>query len=185
MSARIQPAPPPYPAEIQAVMDRLPRAWNPPFRFFTTMARDPRLFGRITSGALIDKGHLTLRQREIVIDRVTAQCKNEYEWGLHVNLYAEKAKLTDAQVRATVHAGPDDPCWDATDRLLIRLCDELHATCDVSYGLWTDLRAVFGEEAIMELLMLAGYYRMNSYLCRGLRFPLEPGGRAFPEQERP
>lgn len=180
MSDRIAPATPPYPPQVQEVLDRFPATWQPPFRLFTVMARDVRLFERLTRGSLLDRGHLSLRQRELVIDRVTARCGNEYEWGMHVNLYAEKAGLDEAQVHATVHGDADAPCWGATDRLLIRLCDELHDSCNVSDGLWSELRAVFSEEALLELLMLAGYYRMVSYLSNGLRLPLEAVGRKFP-----
>ena len=44
----------------------------PPLVLFTTLARDARLFERFRGGGLVDKGHLTLRQREIVIGCVTA-----------------------------------------------------------------------------------------------------------------
>jgi hypothetical protein len=56
---------------------------------FTPLARDERLFERLTGGGLLDRGHLTLRQREIVIDRVTINCGSEYEWGVHVAMFAE------------------------------------------------------------------------------------------------
>jgi len=43
------------------------------------------------------------------------------------------------------------------------------------------LRAAFGDEAILELLLLAGYYRTVGYLANGLRMPLEPNvSRPFP-----
>jgi hypothetical protein len=41
-----------------------------------------------------DRGHLTIGQREIVIDLVNASCRAEYEWGVHMAVYAEKAGLT-------------------------------------------------------------------------------------------
>ncbi len=66
--------------------------------------------------------------------------------------------------------------------MLIRLADELHESCDISDALWDDLRGVFSEPAIMELILLAGFYRTVSYIAKGLRLPLEPGrGRRFPE----
>ena len=113
-------------------------------------------------GGLLDKGHLTLRQREIVIDRVTARCGSEYEWGVHVAFFAKRAGLDAAQQRSLVRGGPDDACWSAEDALLIRLCDALHERCDVDDGLWAELRARFSEEAILELLLLAGFYRTVS-----------------------
>ena len=120
------------------------------------------------------------RQREIVIDRTTALCGSEYEWGVHVNVYAAKAALTEEQVRSTVTGSADDPCWSDEDRLLIRLCDALHHQCDVDDGLWAELRAAFTENAILELLMVAGFYRTVSYLTNALRIPLERAGARFP-----
>jgi len=50
----------------------------------------------------------------------------------------------------------------------------------VDDALWQALRADFSEEAMLELLMLAGFYRTVSYLTNGLRLPLEPDAATFP-----
>ena len=51
-------------------------------------------------------------------------------------------------------------------------------------ALWTDLRAAFSEEAILQLLLMAGHYRTVAYLANGLRLPLEPKvGRPFPARK--
>jgi hypothetical protein len=78
MSARLAPLAPPYAPDLQAFLDRIMPPGVPPLVLFTTLARDARLFERFRGGGLLDKGHLTLRQREIVIGRVTAQCRSEY-----------------------------------------------------------------------------------------------------------
>jgi alkylhydroperoxidase family enzyme len=146
------------------------------------MARDRRLFFKFFNSGLLDRGHLTIRQREIVIDRVTASCGAEYEWGVHVAAYAMKADLTEAQIVSLAIGGPDDDCWADDDRVLIRLCDSLQRTCAIDDGLWIELTAHHSDDAIMELLMLAGTYRTVSYLVNGLRLPLEHGARRFPAQ---
>jgi hypothetical protein len=38
---------------------------------------------------------------------------------------------------------------------------------------------MFSEEAMLELLMLAGFYRTVSYLTNALRLPLEPYAARF------
>jgi alkylhydroperoxidase family enzyme len=43
-----------------------------------------------------------------------------------------------------------------------------------------ELRATFSEEAILELLLLAGFYRTVSYLTNALRLPPEPFAARFP-----
>jgi hypothetical protein len=60
------------------------------------------------------------------------------------------------------------------------MCDELHKTCSLSDRLWAGLRNEYSEEAMLELLMLAGYYRTISYLTNALRLPLEARGARFP-----
>jgi alkylhydroperoxidase family enzyme len=177
-SARIEPAPLPLPADIREAIDAVMRGGEP-LVLFTTLARDRRLFGKLFGAGLLDRGHLTIRQREIVIDRVTAQCGAEYEWGVHISAYAAKAGLDSGQIAALVRGDCADTRWSEQDRVLIRLCDSLHESCTVDDDLWESLTRYHSDEAIIELLMLAGYYRMVSYLVNGLRLPLEPGAARF------
>lgn len=177
-SARIAPAPQPLPADMQDAIDAVMRG-APPLLLFATMARDRRLFFKFFNSGLLDRGHLTIRQREIVIDRVTASCGAEYEWGVHVAAFADRARLTEDQIASLVAGYSADPCWDDDDRVLIDLVDTLHATCTVDDELWGRLTDRFSDEAILELLMLAGTYRTVSYLVNGLALPLEPGARRF------
>jgi alkylhydroperoxidase family enzyme len=115
-----------------------------------------------------------LRQREIVIDRTTALCGAAYEWGVHVAVYADRAGLTADQLRSLASGGWEDACWGEDDRVLIRLCDRLHESATVDDVLWQDLRAHHTDEALLELLMLAGFYRTVSYLVNALTLPPEP-----------
>ena len=170
---RIAPAEPPYPSEVQARLDAIMPPGVGPLVLFRVLARDQRLFQRFMGSGLLDKGHLTLRQREIVIHRVTARCGSEYEWGVHAALFAGRAGLDAAQLRSIVRGGSGDACWSGEDRLLIRFCDALHADCTLDDALWAELRAAFSEEAILELLLLAGFYRTVSYLTNALRLPPE------------
>ena len=80
---RIAPLAPPYPADLQSQWDRVMRG-KPPLLLFRTIARSPRAWEKFVGGSLLDRGPLTLRQREIVIDRTCARCGCEYEWGVHL-----------------------------------------------------------------------------------------------------
>lgn len=176
--ARIAPAPMPLPEDIQAAIDELMQG-REPLALFTTMARDRRLFFKFFNSGLLDRGHLSVRQREIVIDRVTAACNAEYEWGVHVAIFAPKAGLTSDQLASLVHGDADDACWRDPERLLIRLCDSLHQHCTVDDNLWDALNSAFSTEALLELVMLAGTYRTVSYLVNVLALPPEPGASRF------
>jgi alkylhydroperoxidase family enzyme len=181
MPARIEPASPPFPAEVQAQLDRLMPPGMAPLSLFTLLAKDLRLFQRFMGGGLLDKGNLSLRQREIVIDRITARGGCEYEWGVHVALFAAKVGLTGAQTRSLVHGGAQDSCWtDAGEQVLIRTCDALHESCNVPLDLWVDLSSHFSEPARLEVLMLAGFYRTVTYLANAADLPLESFAPRFP-----
>ena len=180
MTARIAPAQAPYPADIQAALDATMRG-KPPLLLFTTIARDPGLFQKFFAGGLLDRGNLTTRQREIVIDRTTALCKSEYEWGVHVAVYAAHAGFDSAQIASLAHGDALDACWSPEEQLLLTLCDQLQTDCTVTDALWSALKAAFPDEAILELLMLAGFYRSVSYLTNALRLPLEHNAVRFPK----
>jgi alkylhydroperoxidase family enzyme len=177
---RIGAVQPPYEPQLQAVFDAIMRG-KPPLALFTTLARDARLFEKFRGGSLLDRGHLTLRQREVVINRTTAQCGSEYEWGVHIAIYAEKAGFTPEQVASFVKGSPSDACWDAADAVLLRFCDALHANCTVDDALWGELRKALSEEAMLELILLAGFYRTVSYLTNALALPLEDFAARFPQ----
>ena len=179
-AARIAPAATPYAPDIQAWLDRTMPPGQPPLLLFTTLARDPRLFTKFFSAGLLDRGHLTLRQREIVIHRTTALCRSEYEWGVHVALFAARVGFDAAQLRSLAAGAADDEPWAADERALLRLCDALHRDCTLDDERWHSLKQHFSDEAMLELLMLAGFYRTVSYLTNALRLPAEAGTAGFP-----
>ena len=123
---------------------------------------------------------LSLRDREIVIDRTCAQCRCEYEWGVHVAFFAERAALDEAQVVSLAHGSPDDPCWTSErDRLLIRAVDALHDLSDLPDGLWLALLEELRHDQILDLTMLCGWYHAISFTAVAARVPLEDNAPRF------
>ena len=98
----------------------------PPLVLFRVMAGHARAWEKFRAGSLLDRGPLSLREREIVIDRTCALNGCEYEWGVHVATFAEAAHLTEEQVRATVLGEADAACWSAAEQVLIAAVDALH-----------------------------------------------------------
>jgi alkylhydroperoxidase family enzyme len=179
-TARIEPVAPPFPPELQAVFDRIMPPGVPPLALFTTLARVPRIFDRFRAASLLDRGPLSLRHREIVINRTCARCRCAYEWGVHVAFFGQKAVLTPEQLRATVRGDAHDPAWSQDERLLVRTVDELHDSAKLSDELWDGLAASFSVEQILELIALVGFYHTVSFFANGLRLPPEPYGVPFP-----
>src|SRR6201986_103041 len=99
--SRIAPLEPPYAPEIQGQFDRIMRG-APPLMLFRVMASNPRAWEKFRGGSLLDRGPLSLREREIVIDRTCALTGCEYEWGVHVATFAQAADLSEAEIHATV-----------------------------------------------------------------------------------
>src|SRR6476646_10708547 len=123
--SRIAPAEPPYPPAIAESLERIMPSGLEPLVLFRTMARSPRVFGKMFAGGLLDKGPLTLRQREIVIDRTTARLGCEYEWGVHVALFAERVGFGPDEIAATVRGPAEAACWTADEQALVALADDL------------------------------------------------------------
>jgi alkylhydroperoxidase family enzyme len=177
---RIAPAEPPYGPPIAADLARIMPPGVPPLVLFRTLARSPRIFAKLFAGGLLDKGPLGLRQREIVIDRTTGRLGCEYEWGVHIALFAEKIGLTAEQAAATVVDRCDAGCWTPDEQALIGLVDDLVDRRAIGAATWTRLTGHFDEAQILEAIALVGYYHTISFLCVGLELPLESYGARFP-----
>ena len=176
---RIAPLAPPYPPEIQAQFDRIMRG-APPLLLFRVMAGQSRAWDKFRAGGLLDPGPLSLREREIVIDRTCALNKCEYEWGVHVATFAEAAQLTAEQIRATVLGPADAPCWSEAEQALIAAVDALHHRASFSDAEFAALAAHYDEAKILEVILLCGFYRTVAYLANGLALPLEGKAARFP-----
>src|ERR1700760_53920 len=177
--SRIAPLEPPYAPEAQDIFDRIMRG-APPLLLFRVMAKEPRAWDKFRAGSLLDPGPLSLREREIVIDRTCALNKCEYEWGVHVAIFAKPAHLTDEEVRATVLEPADAPCWSAAAQAKSAAVDALHLRATLDDAEFAGLAAHFDEAKILEIILLCGFYRTVSYLANGLKLPLEEMGARFP-----
>lgn len=104
MAARLAPQAPPYEPDIQAAFERIMPPDVPPLALFRTVARNGRVFGRLMAGGLLDKGSLSLREREILIDRTSALCGAEYEWGVHVAFFTDQQLIEAITLVGYYHA---------------------------------------------------------------------------------
>jgi alkylhydroperoxidase family enzyme len=178
--SRIAPLDPPYAPGLQDQFGRIMRG-APPLFLFRVIAGNARAWEKFRAGSLLDGGPLSLREREIVIDRTCALTGCEYEWGVHVAIFAAAAKLTDEQVRATVLDGADAPCWSESERALIAAVDALHHRATVDDAEFAALAAHYDEAKIFEIILQCGFYRTVSYLANGLDLPLEERAARFPK----
>lgn len=111
--------------------------------------------------------------------QVTARCSCEYEWGVHVAVYARRANLTADQLRSIRHGGPKDPCWSPRDRLVLAAVDALHDTGTIGDKLWARLDEAFSHAQLLDLLLLAGWYHAVSYAANAARVEREEWAPRF------
>ncbi len=183
-SPRIAALTPPFAPELDAMLKKWmpPGSAVPPLALFRTLAVHPELSSRMRplGAALLGHGLLTPRERELIIQRTCARAGAEYEWGVHAVAFGAAVGLGDAQQAATVRGAADAPTWTPREQLLLALADELHASATVSAALWTRLAAEWTPPQLLELLVLAGWYRLLSYVINAVGIELEPWAARFP-----
>jgi alkylhydroperoxidase family enzyme len=177
---RLSPAPPPYTPPIEKALTALMPPGVEPLRLFRTLAHNPRVLERFLAGGLLDKGSVSLRDRELAILRTTARCGSEYEWGVHVAFFSARAGLSADEVRATCARELPAEAFGERDRAILALCDALHERADVDDALWRRLAAELEPAQIVELIVLAGFYHTVSFATNALRIELEAGAPRFP-----
>jgi alkylhydroperoxidase family enzyme len=135
---------------------------------------------RPLGAGILGHGLVDPREREIVVHRACARAGAEYEWGVHAVVFGRPLGLSGEQLAATAAGAADDPVWSERDALLVRLADELHDTCAVSDGLWAELAGRWSAAQLVELLVIAGWYRLIAGVLNGLRVAREPWAERFP-----
>ena len=180
MKARISPLNAPYSEEISADFNTVMPPGMPPLSLFRTMAHNPRVFHRMVIGGLLDKGSISVADRELVILRACGVCKAEYEWGVHVAVFAEKAGFNKAQINDTTTSDTNSSLWSDSQNLIIALVDQLHTHNQVSDDLWEALTKVFKEEQLIELIMLTGLYHAVSFMVNACKVEREAFAPGFP-----
>ena len=181
--SRIAPIDKPYPEAFAAAMARTMPAGADPLLLFTTIARSDRAWAKFAAGGLLDRGSLSLRDREIVIDRTTARSGCEYEWGIHVNAFAPKAKLTPEQLASTVHGHADDGNWPDAEAALIASVDALIDRKALTDAEHARLAAHYDDAQRLEIVQLIAFYHGVALICGAFALQLEAGAARFPVKD--
>ncbi len=180
MSNRLAPLEPPYAPEIETLLARYPRQKGYLLTLFRTFANSARFLQRGVPNLLDKESPLALRDREIVILRVTANYDCAYEWGVHVAVFARAAKLSEAQVASTRLVGPVSGVWTPGEQRLIAAVDAFcrdgalaGEAVDAFTEDWTTAQQ-------LEILALCGAYHTVSLVARLAQLPPEPFAARFP-----
>ncbi len=147
---------------------------------FGVLGRHPKLLKRfnLLGGFLLNKGLLPAREREIVILRIGWNARARYEFGQHT-IIGRRSGLSDGEIVALT-GEPSAHDWSDDDRALIALADELAADDCVGDTTWAQLAGRWSEAELVELLVLAGFYRLVSGFLNSAGVELDDGVPGFP-----
>jgi 4-carboxymuconolactone decarboxylase len=127
---------------------------------FRLLANAPNVFPAWTQmvDELFASPTFTRRMREVVILRVARLQNSAYELGQHVGL-ARDAGLTEQQISAIVETEDFAAAgFDSTERIALDVVTELCRTHRLGDDTFAKAHAVFGDEALTELLMVISCY---------------------------
>jgi 4-carboxymuconolactone decarboxylase len=140
-----------------------------------TLARSPQLTRHFHAlgGYFVASSLVPARARELVILRMAWLTRCEYEFGVHVVL-GRQAGLSDAEIAALAGQLVDEH-WAAPDLALLRMTDELWAADSITDRTWHDLAVTWSPAGLVDLVVLAGFFRMSDAFLNALRVQPEAG----------
>jgi len=152
---------------------------------FLPLLRRPELLDRVAKVGeyLRFDSVLDPRIRELATCAVARQLTNQFECLMHAPL-AAKAGLSAGTIDA-LRAGARPRDMDRDEEAAFDFTSELLATHGVSDPTYQIAQAAFGDQGVVELTMLVGYFAMVSWLMNVARTPAQPGAQrealhAFP-----
>jgi len=152
-----------------------------PLNIFGTIAHHPKLLKRFMNfaGLFLNKGLLPAREREIVILRVGWNCQSVYEFGQHT-VIGQRVGLSLSEIDALTKT-MNKYQWSDRDATLIAMSDDLCNDNCVSESTWKKLAADWKEDELIELVMVAGTYRLVSGFLNSMGVELDQDTPGWPE----
>ncbi|WP_164547756.1 carboxymuconolactone decarboxylase family protein [Variovorax beijingensis] len=184
-STRLPLRPPPYEPEVAAAIQSSAFKGLSPLNLRLALANHSKLGPAFQAMAhvVLFQCALPERDREIAIIRTGALTRSEYEWGMHVSIYADKCGLDAAQVRELTDSvdwrALSPARWADKERLIVRMVDELHHHSTVSDQTWQSLCAGWPQEQVIELIFAPSFYHMAAFFLNSAAVPLEQGAALF------
>lgn len=114
---------------------------------------------------------LTPRQRELLVLRVAAVRRCEYEWRQHAVLAGDAGLSPDDLAR--VVEGPDAPGWSPPDRAMVAAVDQLLRDAKIADGTWAELVGELDEQQVMDLVFTVGAYDLLAMAFRSFGVELD------------
>ena len=188
MTAQAQNRMPPIPddemteAQKEAV-EEFRSARGEPGGPWAVILRSPELLNRLrgVSDYLRFNSSLPPRLSEFVILITAREWTQNYEWAAHYRLAMEGG--LSPEIAAAVSDGRRPEGMAADEAALYDFCTALHRDGRVSDAAYARALAEFGEQGIVEMVGLSGYYTLIAMVLNTARTPLAadatPGLKPF------
>jgi len=147
---------------------------------FLPLLRSPQLLDRVAKMGeyLRFESVLDARVRELAVCAVARHTSNQFEWLMHAPL-AVKAGVAQAAIDAlAAGARPTEISQDEESAL--DFTRELLTTHGVSDPTYAAALVRFGEQGVVELAALIGYFAMVCWVMNAARTPAQAGAAARP-----
>lgn len=146
---------------------------------FVPLLRSPELMthaGRMGE-YLRYRSAIGLRLSELAILVTARQWTQQVEWAIHAPI-AQREGIAPETIEAIAQGR--QPSGLPADELLVHdFCIELHRNRSVSDPTWAAAISRFGEQGVMDLIAINGYYSMLSMVMNAARTPV-PASTAAP-----
>lgn len=143
------------------------------YNFARVMVQHPQLYKSFIPFAeqLLRRSRLPVRDREILLLRTLALCREAYEAPHHV-LMARHGGLTEAEIAA---AQTGTGTLSEFDQALIRAAEELVRNQRLGRPTWHILAQRYTQTQLMEVVFLVGAYAMSSMATNSFGIPVDTG----------
>ena len=180
MSAQAQNRMPPIPDEEMTdaqkeAVEEFRAARGEPSGPWAVILRSPELLNRLrgVSDYLRFNSSLPPRLSELVILITAREWSQNYEWAAHHPLALEGGLSPDIAAAVAEGRRPEDMAAD--EEALYDFCTALHRDGRVSDAAYARALDVFGEQGIVDMVGLSGYYTLIAMVLNTARTPLRPG----------
>jgi 4-carboxymuconolactone decarboxylase len=147
-----------------------------PLNIYRTLANHVELYNRWSplGQVLLNNTSISPRHRELAMLRMGWLCQSPYEWSQHARIAKASAGLTESEVLAIAASPGNAAVWSPIDRAVLKMADELRYDTMISDATWAELRKVYSDNQVMELLFTAAQYQLVSMALNTLGVQIEP-----------
>jgi len=170
---------------LQPVFERLKKRWGAVLHLYRVLGWSPPLVKAWASFAWSLRFELgaSRRLRELMVVRIAQLLNARYEYAHHVHMALDEG--ISAEQIAALSGWQSSPLFDAQERLVLGLGDELATGPGASASTMKELQSRFSESDIMELLVTGAYYCAVARVVNSLDLDLEPGHEQLRARDEP